>query len=78
MHSLIIKSRSSNFTEYKKVKRSLSEKIIESKISKKTKNEINESMIKKQNINLKEYKIIKRKRSLWNSIFSRKRQKNLQ
>ena len=59
MHSLIIKSRSSNFTEYKKVKRSLSEKIIESKISKKTKNEINESMIKKQNINLKEYKIIK-------------------
>ena len=78
MHSLIIKSRSSNFTKYKKVKRSLSEKIIESKISKKTKNEINESMIKKQNINLKEYKIIKRKRSLWNSIFSRKRQKNLQ
>ena len=59
MHSLIIKSKSSNSTEYKKVKRSLSEKIIESKISKQTKNEINKSMIRKQNINLKEYKIIK-------------------
>ena len=52
MHSLIIKSKSSNSTEYKKVKRSLSEKIIESKISKQTKNEINKSMIRKQNINL--------------------------
>ena len=53
MHSLIIKSRNSNSNENKKEKkRSLSEKIIESKISKQTKNEINKSMIRKQNINL--------------------------
>ncbi len=32
-------------------------------------------MIRKQNINLKEYKIIKRKKSLWNSIFNRKNKK---
>ena len=34
-------------------------------------------MIRKQNINLKEYKIIKRKKSLWNSIFNKKRQKKI-
>ena len=37
MHSLIIKSKSSNSTEYKKVKRSLSEKIIDQKFQNKQK-----------------------------------------